>query len=83
MNQRLPIFQLTWGVNNGVFGLVFPSELEYETQYFTFVILIPSGYLHGRPKYNLFNQVLKETEYYFPVEVSGKYQEIPGGSIYN
>jgi hypothetical protein len=81
MNMRLPIFQLTWGENNGVFGLVFPSELKYETQFFTFVIPIPAGYLNERPRYDFVTRALRETEFYFPIEVAGEYQELRGEII--
>lgn len=75
---RLPVLQLTWAVNKGVFGLLYPSELNYESQDFSFILPVPIGYLNSRPRYDRLENLLNNTEFYFPVEIGGKYMEIPG-----
>lgn len=77
--KRLPIFQLVWGnSHNDKFGLMFPSELEYESASFTYAI--PVQILDGnqRPNYSQLDQVLFSTRYYFPVDVAGLFTPIEG-----
>ena len=78
----LPIFQLTWGYNGDNFGLVFPSELPYETQSFVYCLPVPVGYINGRPIYDQIDDGLDSSEYYFPCESAGEYIELPGEVSY-
>jgi hypothetical protein len=77
-NLRLPIFQMTWGEKDGKFGLMYPSELDYDSQDFTFVIPVPVGYINSRPRFDRLQSQLLKTEFYFPIEVAGEYVEVTG-----
>lgn len=77
-NLRLPIFQMTWAEKNGEFGLMYPSEIEYDSQDFSFVIPVPVGYINNRPRFDRLKTNILKTQYFFPVEIAGEYMEVNG-----
>ncbi len=76
--MRLPIFNLAWGFNNDKFGLNFTSELETESQDFSYFIPIPVPFHNGRPSFYEWDKKLFEHQYYFPFERNGEYVELKG-----
>lgn len=78
--MRLPIFQLTYKLQNGKLGLVFPSELPYEVQEFGFFLPVPvwNFNLNIWPPYP--DSLFDAFQYYFPVELDGKYLELDAAS---
>jgi len=80
--MHLPIFQLTWGFIDDNFGLVFPSELPYDTQSFVYSLPVPVDYIRGRPNYDQIDSGLAASEYYFPCELAGEYLELTGKISY-
>jgi hypothetical protein len=78
----LPVFQLTWSLVGDKFGLVFPSELDYETQTFVYALPVPVDFNNGRPDYSQIDSGLASNEYYLPCEIDGHYVELEGKLSY-
>lgn len=74
--MRLPVFQLSWVLRNQKMGLVFPSELSYETQDFTFFIPVLIDRYGNYENGSGYKRAMAGNSYYFPCEIGGRYVEV-------
>jgi hypothetical protein len=74
--MRLPVFQLSWTLRNHRMGLVFPSELSYETQDFAFFIPVLIDPYKACDEGLAYKSAIARDSYYFPCEIGGQYVEV-------
>lgn len=72
--RRIPIYQMSLGVDqNGRVGFLFPSEIEDESNQ-SIIFALPFTHPFHHP-FDL-GEYLERNEFYFPIEINGKYQEL-------
>ena len=72
--RRVAVYQMAFGLDqSGRVGLLFPSEIEDESNQ-SIMFAIPFTYPFHHPFD--FDGYFDRNEFYFPIEINGKYQEL-------